>query len=61
MTKLQCGHKLKRLISDKGEEFISTKFVQFCNVIRIQLTMAYTPQKNGLTESKNRDCKINIA
>ena len=56
MTELQCGHKIKHLRSDRGGEFMSSEFNDFCNVsgIQRQLTMSYTPQQNGVSERKNR-------
>ncbi|CAL8138644.1 unnamed protein product [Prunus armeniaca] len=56
MTKLQTGHKVQCIRSDRGGEFLSTEFVEFCEAhgIQRQLTMAYTPQQNGVVERKNR-------
>ncbi|CAL8152332.1 unnamed protein product [Prunus armeniaca] len=56
MTELQSGHKVKCLRSDRGGEFLSSEFVQFCedHDIQRQLTMAYTPQQNGVVERKNK-------
>ncbi|CAN6541722.1 unnamed protein product [Malus baccata var. baccata] len=56
MVELQCGYPLKKLRSDKGGEFTSTEFNAFCESIRMerQLTVSYTPQKNGVSERKNR-------
>ncbi|KAB2603157.1 hypothetical protein D8674_004162 [Pyrus ussuriensis x Pyrus communis] len=56
MTELQCGYKIKYLRSDRGGEFLSSEFSDYCNVSRIQrqLTMSYTPQQNGVLERKNR-------
>lgn len=56
MTELQSGYKVKCLRSDRGGEFLSSEFVQFCNDhgIQRQLTMAYTPQQNGVVERKNK-------
>ncbi|CAL2228454.1 unnamed protein product [Prunus armeniaca] len=55
MTELQSRHKVKCLRSDRGGEFLSYEFVQFCedHGIQRQLTMAYTPQQNGVVERKN--------
>lgn len=46
-----CG-----LRTDRGGEFTSDKFNQFCkdHGIRRQLTAAYTPQQNGVAERRNR-------
>ncbi|KAI5318138.1 hypothetical protein L3X38_037846 [Prunus dulcis] len=56
MTELQTGHKVQCIRSDRGGEFLSTDFLEFCeaNGIQRQLTMAYTPQQNGVVERKNR-------
>ncbi|KAM2091058.1 hypothetical protein ACFX1T_029593 [Malus domestica] len=56
MTELQCGYKVKCLRSDRGGEFLSAEFDKYCNGqgIQRQLTMAYTPQQNGVSERKNR-------
>jgi Reverse transcriptase (RNA-dependent DNA polymerase)/gag-polypeptide of LTR copia-type/Integrase core domain/GAG-pre-integrase domain len=56
MAENQCDCKIKILRSDRGGEFISNKFIKFCeeNGIRRQLTTAYTPQQNGIAERKNR-------
>ncbi|CAL2251278.1 unnamed protein product [Prunus armeniaca] len=55
MTELQSGHKVKCLRSDRGGEFLSSEFIKFCedHGIQRQLTMAYTPQQNGVVERKN--------
>ena len=56
MTELQSGHKVKCVRSDRGGEFLSAEFTQFCedHGIQRQLTMAYTSQQNGVVERKNR-------
>lgn len=48
--------KIKCLISDRGGEFTSNEFNVFCenHGIRRQLTIARTPQQNGVVERKNR-------
>ena len=47
---------LKCLRTDRGGEFNSNEFEEFCkeNGISRQLTTAYTPQQNGVAERKNR-------
>lgn len=47
---------VKCLLTDKGGEFISNKFNDFCkhNGIKRQLTTIYTPQQNGVAKRKNR-------
>ena len=47
---------IKCLRTDRGGEYTSTEFSEFCKEhgIRRQLTTAYTPQQNGVAERKNR-------
>ena len=47
---------VRMLRTDRGGEFTSQEFINFCDVngIRRQLTTAYTPQQNGVAERKNR-------
>jgi len=47
---------IKALRTDRGGEFTSQEFNNFCEVngIRRQLTTAYTPQQNRVAERKNR-------
>jgi len=47
---------VKFLRSDRGGEYCSNEFFQFCkkNGIRRHLTSPYTPQQNGIEERKNR-------
>ncbi|CAL2253623.1 unnamed protein product [Prunus armeniaca] len=56
MVELQCGYHVKRLRTDRGGEFNSHEFVQFCEELGIerQLTISYSPQQNGVAERKNR-------
>ena len=56
MAELQSGFKIKCLRSDRGGEFKSSEFDQLCENegIQRQLTLAYTPQQNGVVERKNR-------
>ncbi|CAL9010602.1 unnamed protein product, partial [Prunus brigantina] len=56
MTELQSGFKIKSLRSDRGGEFLSGEFNRFCEEsgIQRQLTVAYSPQQNGVAERKNR-------
>ena len=44
------------LQTERGGEFTSNEFNEFCRQqgIKRQLTMAYTPQHNGVAERKNR-------
>jgi transposase InsO family protein len=52
----ETGAYLKCLRTDRGGEFNSNEFEEFCkeNGITRQLTTAYTPQQNGVAERKNR-------
>ena len=52
----EVGGLIKCLRSDRGGEFTSSEFNEFCmeNGIKRQLTVAYTPQQNGVAERKNR-------
>ncbi|GAU39416.1 hypothetical protein TSUD_323640 [Trifolium subterraneum] len=47
---------VKCLRTDRGGEFTSSNFNEFCSEhgIQRQLTAAYTPQQNGVSERKNR-------
>ena len=54
--KTETGRRVKALRTDRGGEFCSNEFTKFCEEkgIRRQLTVAYTPQQNGVAERKNR-------
>ena len=56
LVEKETYHKIKCLRTDRGREFTSQEFNQFCkeNGIKRQLTAAYTPQRNGVVERKNR-------
>ncbi|KAB1228246.1 Retrovirus-related Pol polyprotein from transposon TNT 1-94 [Morella rubra] len=47
---------IKKLRSDRGSEYTSKEFDKFCEDegVEHQLTIAYTPQQNGVSERKNR-------
>lgn len=49
-------YKLKALRTDRGGEFTSTQFTNYCNNegIKRQLTAPYSPQQNGVVERRNR-------
>ncbi|CAL9005789.1 unnamed protein product [Prunus brigantina] len=55
MVELQFGFQIKKLRSDKGSEYTSTEFNKFCEDLGLerQLTVAYSPQQNGVAERKN--------
>lgn len=56
MVEKQSGCSLKAIRSDRGTEYTSTKFNQFCEDegVQHQLTFGYTPQQNGVSERKNK-------
>jgi transposase InsO family protein len=51
----QSGYYIKSLRSDRGGEFTSNEFKEFCEVngIRRHLTVLRSPQQNGVVERKN--------
>ena len=55
LVEKQSEHSVKCLRSDRGGEYCSNEFFQFCkeNGIRRHLTSPYTPQQNGVAERKN--------
>ena len=55
----QHGRKLKILIFDNGGEYVKSDFIQYCKYasIRMQHSIPYTPQQNGVTQRKNRSLK----
>ena len=56
LAEKECGHYVKVRRSDRGGEYTSNRFVNFCrkNIIKKDLTISYTPQQNGVVERKNR-------
>ncbi|GJU50680.1 retrovirus-related pol polyprotein from transposon TNT 1-94 [Tanacetum coccineum] len=58
----QLDKKIKILRSDRGGEYESNDFVEFCCTFGIvhQTTAPYTPQQNGVAEHKNRTLKNTI-
>jgi len=50
------GHKILCLRTNRGGEFTSSEFNEYCNThgITRQLTAAYSPQQNGVAERRNR-------
>ena len=51
--------KIKSLRYDNGGEYISSEFLQICfdSGIKIQHSIPYTPQQNGVAERKNGSLK----
>ncbi|RDX70116.1 hypothetical protein CR513_50669, partial [Mucuna pruriens] len=56
LVEKEVNSLIKVLRSDRGGEYNSHEFVNFCEThgIKRQLTAAYTPQQNGVCERKNR-------
>nr|DAD19628.1 TPA_asm: hypothetical protein HUJ06_021091 [Nelumbo nucifera] len=56
LVEKETGMYIKCLRTDRGGEFNSEEFNEFCRQcgIKRQLTNAYTPQQNGVAERKNR-------
>ena len=56
LAETEKGMKVKTLRSDRGGEFTSDEFTNFClkHGIKRQLTAPYSPQQNGVVERKNR-------
>ena len=51
----QSGRTIKILRSDRGREYMSNEFQQFCEEqgIKRQLTTPYSPKQNEFAERKN--------
>ena len=56
LVEMESGCKIQCLRTDRGGKFTSNVFSGFCSVqgIKRQLTTAYIPQQNGVSERKNR-------
>jgi transposase InsO family protein len=52
----ETNQHIQCLRTDRGGEYTSREFVDLCerNGIKRQLTAAYTPHQNGVSERKNR-------
>jgi len=56
MVEKETSMPIKSVRSDRGGEFISFELMKYCEEQRIRrfLTAPYSPQQNGVAESKNR-------
>jgi transposase InsO family protein len=56
LTENQTGNRLKAVRSDRGGEFMSSDFKEFCDKhgIKREYTIPGTPQQNGVVERQNR-------
>jgi hypothetical protein len=56
LTENQTGKRLKAVSSDRGGEFSSGNFKEFCDKhgIKREYTIPKTPQQNGVVERQNR-------
>jgi transposase InsO family protein len=56
LTENQTGKRLKVVRSDRGGEFMSSDFKEFCDKhgIKREYTIPGTPQQNGVVERQNR-------
>jgi transposase InsO family protein len=56
LVELQSGYKLKKLRSERVGEYTSNEFQEFCANLGMerQLTVAYSPQQNGVAERRNK-------
>ncbi|KAJ0455006.1 putative RNA-directed DNA polymerase [Helianthus annuus] len=52
----ESRYKVKTLRTDRGGEFMSNEFIDYCQQegIKRQTTAPYTPQQNGVVERRNR-------
>jgi transposase InsO family protein len=55
LTETQTGKRLKEIRSDRGGEFMSRDFKEFCDEhgIKREYTIPRTPQQNGVVEREN--------
>jgi transposase InsO family protein len=57
LVEKQVGVPIQILRTDRGVEYLSIEFAEFCSEhgIQRQLTASYTPQQNGVAERKKPD------
>jgi transposase InsO family protein len=56
MVENQLGKRIKCLRSDNGTEYLCNEFESYLEKygIKHEMTMAYTPEQNGVPERRNR-------
>ena len=59
LVEKQSGKSIKCLRTNNGREYINHRFEDCCVIegIRLQHSMPYCPQQNGVAERKNRTLK----
>lgn len=55
-VEVEKGKKIKSFRTDRGGEFVSTAFKEFCEKEGLKrfLTAPYSPQQNGVVERRNQ-------
>lgn len=55
-AEVESGRKLRALCTDRGGEFTSIEFGEYCANLGVgrQLTAPYSPQQNGVVERRNQ-------
>ncbi|GJS54680.1 zinc finger, CCHC-type containing protein [Tanacetum coccineum] len=56
LVESETGEKIKMLRTDRGGEFMSKNFTEYCNRtgLKRHYTAPYSPQQNGVVERRNR-------
>lgn len=56
LVEVETGEKVKTLRTDRGGEFLSNQFTNYCKETGLErhYTSPYSPQQNGVVERKNR-------
>jgi hypothetical protein len=59
LVEKQSEHQLQKLRIDNGGAYVNTKFTSYCIEygIKMQPTFPYTPQQNGVAQTKNHALK----